>query len=1463
MKKIYSRVCLVLCGALLALMLLGGLRAEAQLDPPLTVVVNSFADSSDINPGDELCDVDGSTPGEQCTLRAAVQETNAYAVAGHDTIFFDPSLNLGTISLNTALPPIASNLVMAGPGASLLRIQRSTAGGTPNFRIFQTSPGVGPPVTVTISGLTLSNGKAPNDDFGNSGGAILNLGTLTVDSCVISGNEALIGGGIYNTRVLEIVRTTIANNTATDAGGGLANSSQDVPKSLTIDSSTISNNISGTQGGGILNSGTSLSIISNTTISSNSAVQGAGISNLDNLHLDAVTITANDASSNSGGIRNGGVIVFKNTILAGNTSPAGPDGVGLNFASLDYNLIGNTNGMEISGGPHDITGVNPRLGPLADNGGLTRTHELLDGSPAIDAGGLTASAMDQRGFPRLIDNPAVANAAGGDATDIGAYETPIYEVNSTADTNDGACTLKGTGNGCTLREAISAANSAAGAEVITFQTSLTTSGPATITLSSELPALGSDMTIAGPGANLLTVQRSTADGTPSFRIFTIHSPYSVQLSDLTISNGNASGQTNGGGVRNNGALTMRNCNVYGNSAGSAGISGLGAGIYSESGSVTLIDCNIGGVGPGQANTSGATGGGIFIESGALSMTRGAIVGNTGDGLATRGIVTLNSVTIASNIETGNGGAGVFVLGGHTKIFDSLIANNIANGGDGGGIRSGLGLTTVINSTISGNRSIGAGGGVYNFNGQIRLFNVTVTNNRSDSDGNTFQHNGGGTSGAVLLQNSIVAGNSRGSDASPVANDAGHAYDPSSSFNLIGVCDGCGLINGGNNNQLGVGDPGLSPLADNGGPTLTHALLPASPALDAGSNALVTNGTFDLPPFSDQRGESFSRIVDGPDGDATATVDIGAFEQQVTLSDIADVTGNEDTELVIPFYIGDRSAITSITATSSNTNLVPNSTNHLRLTEAGSTELIVVKPATDLVGTTEITVTVNTTGGSTNATFVVTINPVNDAPSFERRLSASSIEDFGLITFANFATNLSAGPADEASQSLTFEVTNNTNPSLFESGPAISPDGTLSYTSALNANGSATVTVVVNDSGGTANGGQDTSQPRSFIITVTPINDSPVNLIPSMVSVIENSVLTFSAANSNQISTSDVDAGNALVEVALTVNNGLLTLGSTTGLTFTQGDGVSDSTMTFKATIPTINTALNGMTYTPNHGFSGFATFQITTDDLGNSGLGAAFPDNDFLNIHVVDGGALQFASSLNFAPEDVSNATIVVARVGGFAGTTSVSFVTANGTATGGDSCGPGIDYISTSGTLSWVNDDTAAKTFQITVCNDSENEEDETINLAASAATGSGQLGTPVTATLTITNNDAPVLMTESGQSAVALDAVIQTRDPFSLTNLFNFSNDQRRRVSFFVWRLGLLSTDTSANLTVVAEDNEGRTYPLTVEHVGFMVIPSDVVQLIVILPDNVVGAPRDLWVKVQLRGPASNKGFIKIAAP
>ncbi|RUS98504.1 hypothetical protein DSM106972_081330 [Dulcicalothrix desertica PCC 7102] len=131
-----------------------------------------------------------------------------------------------------------------------------------------------------------------------------------------------------------------------------------------------------------------------------------------------------------------------------------------------------------------------------------------------------------------------------------------------------------------------------------------------------------------------------------------------------------------------------------------------------------------------------------------------------------------------------------------------------------------------------------------------------------------------------------------------------------------------------------------------------------------------------------------------------------------------------------------------------------------------------------------------------------------------------------------------------------------------------------------------------------------------------VNTAPVNLIPTSQTINENSELVFSTNNQNAITVQDADASGNPIQVTLAASNGTLSLGNTNGLQFTAGDGTDDASITIVGTLNSINTALNGMRYKPTANFSGTASIQITTNDLGNTGVGGAKSDTDTISLTI-------------------------------------------------------------------------------------------------------------------------------------------------------------------------------------------------------------------------------------------------------
>jgi len=448
-----------------------------------------------------------------------------------------------------------------------------------------------------------------------------------------------------------------------------------------------------------------------------------------------------------------------------------------------------------------------------------------------------------------------------------------------------------------LRSAIEQTNSAAGADTITFAPAL---AGATITLGgSSLPDVSEDLTINGPAA------RITLDGDESSRIFRFLAATTNSLSNLNITRG-YDGET-GGGIYNDGALSLTNCTLSNNKAYYSG-----GGIYSN-GSLALTDCTI-------ANNSTVLyyGGGILSNDLSLTLMRctftGNYAGDEGGALKTYnddGISTITNCLFTGNAAGSSGGGIAASYGLSATLTDCTFVNNTA-------VLGGAVITSVdfraTGCTFIGN-SAESGGGIYNYVGDITLTNCTFTNNSAEYGGainhsgyvshymgdmffpelsvvnctivlNQASYGGGiyaGNESEPFIYNTIIAGNtSDGATPNDIELDPTYGgIESASSHNLIGdAATAGGLIDKTSDpthgNIVGIDGSGVRSIATiidtvlrkNGGPTRTHALLPTSPAIDAGNDALADDFAGD-PLDTDQRG--FGRLYN--------TVDIGAYEFQ--------------------------------------------------------------------------------------------------------------------------------------------------------------------------------------------------------------------------------------------------------------------------------------------------------------------------------------------------------------------------------------------------------------------------------------------------------------------------------------------------------------------------------------------------------------------------------------------------------
>ncbi len=886
---------------------------------------------------------------------------------------------------------------------------------------------------LTVTNCTLSKNTAAesgggiyNQGDGHDGDNKLTIANSTLsDNSADGGSSSSGGGGLYDRGgTVSISGSTFSGNTAAQSGGGIFSNAG----ALTIMDSTLSNNTLGGAGagGGVYENGGTLTVTNSTVAGNSAGGVGAGIGeNAGTLTAVNCTIAENTEPSTGdglgGGLNVGGTATLDNTIIALNTDGTGPGAVpddlklagsGTVSSSSASNLIGTGDSGGLTNGSNgNLVGVaDPGLGRLADNGGPTQTIALLAGSPAIAAGKKSlavdpqgnALTTDQRGtgFPRLLNGNV----------DIGAFERPVvstsptvYIVDLTSDT--GASTSANDGDILYCVTQANANANLAGSEIEFDPTVFSTATPQTIKLSSTLelnPPSGPEV-IEGPGASIVTVSGNGGVGAIAV-VFSVDSDLTTTLTGLTISLGqigidNAGTMTvtnctidkNGQGIVNAGMMTVTGSTIDNNGAAIIGIYGGG---IDNSGTMTVTDCtlsgNSAGAGAGidnsgpltitgstlsgnsakvfggaidnyapltvtgstiEGNSVGANGwgGGIHNES-SLTVTGSTIENNSvGDGGFGGGVYNSGtSATITGSTLSDNSGGGIYVSTGTVTVTAATIDSNV-----GGGIEiTSDGSTTITNSTVAGN-TVGSSGGIDDDGGFLKTVNCTIADN---SVGLNVSNEG-----TAILNNSIVATNT--------TDDITGTVSSSSASNLIGAGGAGGLINGSNGNLVGVADPGLGALADNGGPTQTIALLAGSPAIAAGNPALATGLT------TDQRGTGFAREVDGK-------IDIGAFEvQAVTSNPVPSLSALLPNRIVVDYLLLGGSSGIAMTVTGSgfvSQSVVDWNSTALATAYVSSTELTATMTASDFLtmGSFPVTVVNPTPGGGTSnaATFQVLAVP---------------------------------------------------------------------------------------------------------------------------------------------------------------------------------------------------------------------------------------------------------------------------------------------------------------------------------------------------------------------------------------------------------------------------------------------------------------------------------------------------------
>jgi hypothetical protein len=783
-----------------------------------------------------LLDVASSAVGYTGTLRWAIQQANTDGAAhkGPDTIDFAPALT-GTIVLTQGVLTLsAGNTSIKGPGASTLSV---SGGGVSS--VFQ----VNSKVTASISGLTITDGLASI-----SGGGINNLGTLTVTNDVLSDDDADDnGGGIDNLGTLTVTNDVLSDDEALANGGGIYSNGK-----LTVTGCTFSDDDAGA-GGGISNYGKATITNCTSTFEGNEGIGlyvgvGGGIDNYGTLTVNHCTFSE-DASfalvifAGGGGISNeaGATLNVSNSTFSDDFSDDVGGGI-YNDGSLCVTCCTFTDDSADNGGgiyndtagrgtvtSSTFTGNTAGVSDDGDGGGIDNYGSLVVSccafslDTASDGGG---GIDNELGGTLTVNNSSFssdsANNGGGIANDYGGTLT----VNNSTLTDDRADTDGGgIYNDGKLCVSCSTFSFDSAGDLVAVLASDAGSNTAVVPI------------INGNGGGIANDVQGTATITSSTFSDDTAGGSVNPAATADVTTGISIISDDGGAIYNaaGGTLTVTSSSFSYNIA-----QDFGGSIYND-GKLTVTRCTF----SHDSNYNG--GGGIYNDSAGM------------------GTVTNSSFTDESSEVAGGGiwNIGTLTVTGCTFSSDSAEI-------EGGGLANG-GTLTLTNSTFSGDTTGADGGGIYN-DGTLTATNCTLANNEAEDFGGGIYVDIGGD---ATIYNTIVADNYLSDGVTP--SDISGALDsdlvagqPPSSNNMIGTGGSGGLVNGDNGNIILVSDSSadLGPLKNNGGPTLTIALLTGSPAINKGSVALAKAAGL----TTDQRGPGFARIIHN-------MVDIGAYQIQ--------------------------------------------------------------------------------------------------------------------------------------------------------------------------------------------------------------------------------------------------------------------------------------------------------------------------------------------------------------------------------------------------------------------------------------------------------------------------------------------------------------------------------------------------------------------------------------------------------
>ncbi|MBK8023209.1 MAG: hypothetical protein IPK19_17725 [Chloroflexi bacterium] len=814
-----------------------------------------------------------------------------------------------------------------------------------------------------VLGSTFSGNSTSSGCCYNHGGAIFSGNTLWLINSTLTGNSTQFdGGAVANYGTLNVYNSTVHNNNAGRDGDGIYNYN---PNALTLNNSILSG--SACYGTGMSGSHNVATTGSNCPGATESADLGLGAL-ADNGGLTQTMVLLPGSPAIDAG--NNALLPADMTDMDGDANTAEP--IPFDQRGAGFPRVGT--GTVDAGAVETVLPVFVTVAaasPTLAEGGSTHfvfTRSNMEGDLAVhftlsgtaaNGSDFTLSPLDTITIPDgsssanvEIDALDDGSAAEGDETviltlvDDPAYvsDTPASATVTIASSGFTVTNANTSGAG-SLALALDNANAIAGTDTITFDP-IFFGTARTITPSATL-VIASDLTLDGPGANLLTLS-----GGGSLRVFMVESGVDATIQNVTISDGHSS--EFGGGIHNQGMLTIHGSTFTVNEANWGGAvwnsgtlvvtdtifdtntSTLGSGIFNEGGTVTVGGSTF------SVNTTSAGAGIYSWHGGTVNVDDSTFRGNTAYSAGSiytwlGSVVTVSNSTFRHNFASADGGSIEVGSGGSVTVTNSLFRNNTANSGNGGALLNIDGTLTVINCTFSDNFAGSQGGGIFSLRGVTTIANATFHDSgiAADSD----------ISPAILrLDNSLLS---------------------------MSPCYG-GLITGANNiasTGNGSGCPAteyanllFDELADNGGPTQTFALLPGSPAIDAGNNALIPADTADMDgdgnttepiPF-DQRGAGYPRVMG-------TSVDAGAVEFNS-----------------LP--------VVTVTVTAASDQITEGGSSTFTVTRSGTTGSLTVYFAVSGTATTGSDFTLSPVSPATfsdgEATATLTLNAMNDGSSAE-------------------------------------------------------------------------------------------------------------------------------------------------------------------------------------------------------------------------------------------------------------------------------------------------------------------------------------------------------------------------------------------------------------------------------------------------------------------------------------------------